>query len=86
MAGTSEKYKREHSTHYFIWKLLQKYSELGFIIFDFMGANTKNIVEFKRSFGGELREYYDLTYYSSKAIKMLFKANDFRKQLLRKQN
>ena len=86
MAGTSEKYKREHSTHYFVWKLLQKYSELGFTIFDFMGANTKNIVEFKRPFGGELREYYDLTYYSSKAIRMLFKVNDFKKQLLRKQN
>jgi lipid II:glycine glycyltransferase (peptidoglycan interpeptide bridge formation enzyme) len=86
IAGTSEKYKRENSTHYLVWQLLQKYSELGFTVFDFMGANTKNIVDFKRSFGGELREYYDLKYYSSKTVKILFKANDFRKQLLRKQN
>ena len=86
IAGTSEKYKKENGTHYLVWKLLQKYSELGFSIFDFMCANTKNIVDFKRSFGGELREYYDLTYYSSKTIKMLFKVNDFRKQLLRKQS
>jgi lipid II:glycine glycyltransferase (peptidoglycan interpeptide bridge formation enzyme) len=86
IAGTSEKHKRENGTHYLVWKLLQKYSEQGFALFDFMGANTKNIIDFKRSFGGELKEYYDLTYYSSKAIKMLFKVNDFRQRLLRKQN
>jgi lipid II:glycine glycyltransferase (peptidoglycan interpeptide bridge formation enzyme) len=86
IAGTSEKYKKENATHYLLWKLLQKYSELGFTLFDFMGANTKNIIDFKRSFGGELKEYYNLLYYSSKTIKMLFKINDFKKQLLRKQN
>jgi len=86
IAGTSEKHKKENGTHYLVWKLLQKYSEFGFTLFDFMGANTQNIIDFKRSFGGELREYYNLAYYASNTIKMLIKINDFKKLLLRKQS
>jgi hypothetical protein len=83
IAGTSVKSKESNSTHFLLWKILQIYSRKGCRFFDFMGANTKKILDFKRSFGGELTTYYEVKHYSSKWIKMLTNINDYRHRLSR---
>ncbi|MCB9058717.1 MAG: GNAT family N-acetyltransferase [Calditrichae bacterium] len=40
-------------------------------IFDFLGANTKDLEQFKRSFGGELTPYFTVTYTKNKVINLL---------------
>ena len=42
--------------------------------FDFLGANTKHLEQFKRSFGGELQPYYKINFKSNKTISSLFYA------------
>ncbi len=39
--------------------------------FDFLGANTRQFEQFKRSFGGTLETFYRVTYYKSPLIKLL---------------
>lgn len=83
IAGTSTELKENNATHYLVWKILQKYSKEKYDLFDFMGANTKKIIDFKKSFGGNLVPYYEVKYYSSKWIKILFSINEFRHKLMR---
>ncbi|HQJ74809.1 MAG TPA: GNAT family N-acetyltransferase [Bacteroidota bacterium] len=77
IAGTETKYRNYNSTHFLLWELLKKYSNDNKRLFDFMGANTKSISDFKRLFGGELKEYYDLKYYSSNLFKSVEKISNF---------
>lgn len=43
----------------------------GFTRFDFMGANTPPIAEFKRRFGSELLQYQRLTLFTRRELKLL---------------
>ncbi len=42
-------------------------------IFDFLGANTQDLEQFKRSFGGELVPYPQVTWWRNNRVKMLFR-------------
>ena len=42
--------------------------------FDFLGANTKHLEQFKRSFGGDLVPYFKVSFKSNKTISSLFYA------------
>ena len=86
IAGTDAQFKNSNATHYLLWELFKKYSADNYSYFDFMGANTKNITDFKRSFGGSLTEYFDLTYYSSSLVKLMIKIDRLRKRASRKQD
>jgi hypothetical protein len=80
IAGTSSNNKENNATHFLVWNILRQYSREGYIKFDFMGANTKNIIDFKRMFGGELIPYFEVKY-SSKWFKILLNINDIRHKL-----
>jgi lipid II:glycine glycyltransferase (peptidoglycan interpeptide bridge formation enzyme) len=76
IAGTSTDFQHTNSTHLLVWEILKKYSKEGYRSFDFMGANTRKIIDFKKSFGGKLTTYYDVKYYSSSFVKLLFRINE----------
>ena len=44
--------------------------------FDFLGANTKDFEQFKRSFGGELKTYYRVRYLKNNWIALLLKLRE----------
>ena len=75
-AYSFKKMKENNYTHLLVWKILQKVQSEGYKTFDFMGANTPKIIDFKKSFGGKLVTYYNLKRYSSSFIKTLFEIND----------
>lgn len=65
IAGTDAKWIEGNATHLLVWEMMKRLSAGGYGTFDFLGANTPHIVDFKQSFGGELRNYYEATFYSS---------------------
>ncbi len=71
IAGTNAQYLDENANHLLAWEIFKKLSSEGVTTFDFLGANTPSIVEFKRSFGGELVTYYEVRYFSSAMMKAL---------------
>jgi len=59
------------ASHWLVAKILQLYSANEFLHFDFMGANTPGVSDFKRSFGGRYVSYRHAVYYSSTLIRSL---------------
>lgn len=65
MSGYDENYKKFDGSHLMIWKLLARYSKLGFKYFDFGGVSNitqvknkyKGLNQFKLSFNSEVTEY-----------------------------
>lgn len=51
------------ASHWLVHTLLGRFSALGCERFDFMGANTPGISDFKRSFGGSLFAYHEADWY-----------------------
>ncbi len=52
--------------------------------FDFLGANTRQFEQFKRSFGGELHTYYKVTYYKNAFIRLMHRFRQSQQHLSRK--
>jgi CelD/BcsL family acetyltransferase involved in cellulose biosynthesis len=75
IAGSNTKTMEENTTHLLMWKIFEQLSVAGVVRFDFLGANTPSIVEFKRSFGGILVNYYDVRWTASPVINFLVEAN-----------
>jgi len=71
IAGTDPRLLEENTTHLLVWEIMKRLSAEGYTTFDFLGANTPYIVDFKQSFGGELKNYYEATFYSSRFMKLL---------------
>ena len=59
------------ASHWLVANIQRQCVEEGYGTFDFMGANTPGIVDFKRSFGGERIPYHIATYYRSSVIKTM---------------
>jgi hypothetical protein len=53
-----------------IGKMLPLLAEKGFARFDFMGANTPSVAEFKRKLGPRLETYYGINYVGRKTLKV----------------
>jgi hypothetical protein len=53
-------------------------------IFDFLGANTEHLEQFKRSFGGELHQFYRVLYYKNPLIRSIFNLRTFQHHAYRK--
>ncbi len=51
------------ASHWLVHTLLQRFSQEGCVVFDFMGANTAGVTDFKRGFGGSIHEYYEAEWY-----------------------
>ena len=52
--------------------------------FDFLGANTRQLEQFKRSFGGELHTFFRVTYYKNPIVKGFHRIRSFQHIFSRK--
>lgn len=84
IAGSNQATMDENGTHLLLWEIFERLSKSGVSLFDFLGANTPSIVEFKRSFGGTLVNYYDVQWNASRIIKILLAANTKMRKYRRK--
>jgi lipid II:glycine glycyltransferase (peptidoglycan interpeptide bridge formation enzyme) len=71
MAGTNLQLGDEHANQLLVWEIFKRLSAEGIRTFDFLGANTASIAEFKRGFGGELTCYFEVRYFASTFVRML---------------
>ncbi len=71
-SGIDLKFRNQRYTEYLHALVLQE-PELQCKIFDFLGANTPDFLQFKRSFGGELRQSFRVTFYKNFRIRLLMK-------------
>lgn len=55
-----------------IGELLSRFDPAEVALFDFVGANTPTIAEFKRRFGSRLETYYSLRYYGRRDLRLLY--------------
>ena len=60
-----------HANQLLVWEIFKMLSSEGIRTFDFLGANTPSVVEFKRAFGGELVCYFEVRYFSSPFVQTL---------------
>lgn len=74
IAGTTEKGRKERITSFFVHKILLDLKEKGYKDFDWNGANTPGVTDFKRNFGGELKPYSTLEFYKNKYYEALYKS------------
>ena len=70
------------ASHWLVHEILTHYHEQGCRHFDFMGANTPGVADFKRSFGGELVPYVDAEWYRPAFLKTI---NRIRSRSIRRQ-
>lgn len=84
IAGSNPAVMEENGTHLLMWEIFERLAKSGVTSFDFLGANTPSIVEFKRSFGGVLVNYYDVRWQASTLIKILMEANNLMYRIRRK--
>lgn len=59
------------ASHWLVHQLLEHFSLEGYTVFDFMGANTPGVVDFKRSFGGTAVPYADAEWYRPALLRHL---------------
>ena len=55
-----------------IGELLSRFDPAEVALFDFVGANSPAIAEFKRRFGSRLENYYSVQYYARKDVQLLY--------------
>jgi len=72
-SGISAK-KRNITNNELVHAFVSRLSEFLGKQFDFLGANTKHLEQFKRSFGGELIPYFKVNFKSNKTVSSLFYA------------
>ena len=71
LAGMSAEGATLNASHFLVWKIIEQAAKDGFTNFDFMGLNSPGPSEFKKSFGGDVIEYQQMTFHRSKAIESL---------------
>ena len=93
MDGYDKTYKQLNSKHLLIWKLIEKYANEGYKIFNLGGIGNYNLkdnkyvglTEFKRNFGAVIYEYCgDFGLVINKPMHLLFKNSSAVMNLLRK--
>ena len=85
-AGVLAEARKEFYTEY-LYTECMKDSRFSGKKFDFLGANTKDFEQFKRSFGGGLQVYYELNYTRGKILNLLSslrKKQNLKKRRLRR--
>jgi lipid II:glycine glycyltransferase (peptidoglycan interpeptide bridge formation enzyme) len=84
IAGTNLQIEDEHANQLLVWEILKRLSAEGAQTFDFLGANTPSVTEFKRGFGGKFACYFEVRYFSSPLVRALDSLNQWRIRLKRK--
>lgn len=74
VSGTTEKGRKERTASYLAHKILSDLKEKSYKDFDWDGANTPGVTDFKRNFGGELKPYSILEFYKNKYYEALYKS------------
>lgn len=82
-SGIDLKFRNQQYTEYLHALVLQE-PAFQCKTFDFLGANTPDFVQFKRSFGGELRQSFRVTYYKNFKIRLLMKIREQQHLLARR--
>ena len=82
-SGIDFKYRDEQYTEYLHAAVLQEPEYQG-KMFDFLGANTADFEQFKRSFGGELRQSFRVVYYKNTTTRFLLKLREKQHLLARR--
>ena len=77
LAGLNDGASIHNASHRLIWDILKRMAAEGYESFDFMGTNTPGPREFKQSFGGKTMEYFQATYFRSRAVKSLEQIQSF---------
>jgi hypothetical protein len=68
------------ASHWLLHSILLRYADEGARTFDFMGANTPGVVDFKRSFGSYEHPYIEANWYRSPLVKTLLRLQSARLQ------
>jgi hypothetical protein len=69
-------------SHWLLHVLLSRYLDAGCRHFDFMGANTPGVSDFKRSFGGSQIAYMEMEWYRPSLLRHV---NQLRSRLKQRQ-
>ena len=69
-SGIDMNYRNAQYTEYLHAAVLQKPEYQG-KMFDFLGANTRDFEQFKRSFGGQLQQGFRVVYYKNYITRLL---------------
>lgn len=70
LAGAGAESEEHNATHWLVWEIMKELRKGGVERFDFRGANTAGIIDFKRLFGGALLPYYHVTIGVSRLAKL----------------
>jgi hypothetical protein len=73
-----------HASHFLVAGALAMFRDEGCSSFDFMGANTEGVADFKRCFGGRLVPYGEAAWNRNQMMKFLMRISDFRHTLKRR--
>jgi lipid II:glycine glycyltransferase (peptidoglycan interpeptide bridge formation enzyme) len=84
IAGTNSQIEDEHANQLVVWEILKRLSAERVQTFDFLGANTQSVTEFKRAFGGKFACYFEVKYFSSPFVRFLDSLNQWRLRSKRK--
>ena len=59
------------ASHWLVHTILERFSAEGCAVFDFMGANTPGVSDFKRGFGGRMTEYHEAEWFRPSLLRHL---------------
>jgi hypothetical protein len=71
LAGADVAHHDIAGSHWLVASILREASARSMRRFDFMGANTPGVTDFKRSFGGELLSFCTATFYRSALVRSI---------------
>ncbi len=76
MAGMGAGSVHAAASHWLVWEIMRLHAERGMRIFDFMGANTVGVSDFKFLFGGSVVHYDVVRFRRSRAVRWLEQVKD----------
>jgi len=76
LAGSDQNYFSTGLNQLLLWLVINALSKEGITIFDFVGANTLTISNYKASFNFELVPYYQISKVTTKGLRFLLKLKD----------
>lgn len=74
IAGTTLEGREKRITTYFVHRILEDLKSRGYKRFDWNGANTPGVTDFKNSFNGQLKPYIELAIWRNKYLKLVYEA------------
>lgn len=76
MAGMGAGTAHAAASHWLVYDIMRRHATQGCTVFDFMGANTPGVSEFKFLFGGDVVAYDVVRFRRSRAVRWLEQLKD----------